>query len=114
MIQLFDWAKAHVKRNPGKLADRISRLTEWSGECLHWTGAKNNSGYGKLSIRMDGRHTKIYAHRLMWVLANRKEIPEGFTIDHTCCVRCCVNPKHLDVVTHQENNVRRTARYSKG
>ncbi len=25
------------------------------------------------------------------------------TLDHTCCLRCCVNPDHLEVVTSVEN-----------
>ena len=30
-------------------------------------------------------------------------IPAGLTIDHKCRVTDCVNPEHLEPVTHQEN-----------
>lgn len=30
-------------------------------------------------------------------------IPEGLSLDHLCRVKCCVNPEHLEPVTHAEN-----------
>jgi hypothetical protein len=40
-----------------------------------------------------------------WELA-RGPIPEGLEIDHLCRRRLCVNPRHMAVVTHRENNAR--------
>ncbi len=34
------------------------------------------------------------------------EIPEGWTIDHLCRNTSCVNPDHLEAVTHKENVLR--------
>jgi hypothetical protein len=34
------------------------------------------------------------------------EIPEGLTIDHMCERPACVNPKHLQAVTHRQNVLR--------
>ncbi|WP_369010576.1 HNH endonuclease signature motif containing protein, partial [Bacillus cereus] len=37
-------------------------------------------------------------------------IPEGMELDHLCRNPPCVNPDHLDPVTHEEN-MRRAAEY---
>lgn len=42
------------------------------------------------------------AHRVayeLWV----GPIPEGMELDHRCKVRACINPAHLEPVTHAEN-----------
>jgi hypothetical protein len=48
----------------------------------------------------------MYAHR--WAYEHFVgPIPEGLEIDHGCFVHACVNPGHLEPVTHQENVRRR-------
>lgn len=76
-----------------------------NGGCIEWAGAKNNDGYGKMNFYHDGQHVQVYAHRVFWVLANRKEIPSHLVLDHICCNRACVNPAHLRLVA-QKTNVR--------
>lgn len=66
--------------------------------CHLWIGATNNKGYGILFI--DGRHH--LAHRLAYE-AEYGPIPDGMVLDHVCRSRNCVNPLHLEVVTHAEN-----------
>lgn len=72
-----------------------------SNGCMRWTGAHVANGYGQ--IRYDGR--VVYAHRVAYELM-RGPIPEGLYIDHLCRVRDCVNPEHLEPVTHKENIMR--------
>ena len=31
------------------------------------------------------------------------EIPEGLYLDHICRIKSCVNPEHLEPITHTEN-----------
>lgn len=71
--------------------------------CWLWTGYLTHDGYGVSASRRWG----YLAHR-----ANYRRhvgpIPAGFDVDHLCRVRRCVNPDHLEAVTHEEN-VRRAA-----
>ncbi len=77
-------------------------------ECWEWTGSKRG-GYGQFMVKSFGRGNCLRspAHRVAYELA-RGAIPEGLLIDHLCRNRGCVNPAHLEPVTHRENIVRGT------
>ena len=65
--------------------------------CWLWTGSSER-GYGRIYIG-----NKTYrAHRFVYELLKGK-IPEGLELDHLCRQRNCVNPEHLEPVTHIEN-----------
>lgn len=69
-----------------------------SDGCHLWMGYRHLKGYG--GTHVGGK--AVYAHRLAWQIANGP-IPEGMVIDHICRVRCCVNPRHLRLVTNRQN-----------
>ncbi len=87
--------------------DRFQKKTTTASEggCLLWIGANTGNGYGQFwaAGRLHLAHRWAYER---WV----GQIPDGLQIDHTCNVRNCVNPQHLEAVTSQENWHRAIAR----
>ena len=72
--------------------------------CWLWSGAIADTGYGSIRTSRPEPRT-LLAHRLSYELTNGP-IPEGLELDHKCRVRCCVNPEHLEPVTHSVNHRR--------
>jgi hypothetical protein len=71
--------------------------------CWRWTDSVKGLGYGWLRI---GNPSKaLLAHRLMYE-QYRGPIPEGLSLDHLCRNKWCVNPDHLEAVTHRTNVLR--------
>lgn len=96
---------AHRGPLPGKyripLVDRFwSKVQKIEGGCWLWTAAKNQNGYG--IIGDDGRRGNVLAHRAAYRLV-KGPLPVSLEPDHLCRNPGCVNPDHLEWVTHAEN-----------
>lgn len=93
-ISLGEIIKMAVVIDIDQLKKYINKKTS---ECWLWVGAISANGYG--NYKNQG------AHRVMYKLI-KGAIESGMEIDHLCRVRNCVNPEHLEVVTHSENQFR--------
>lgn len=95
------WRKRGTTDDPTPSSlDRFMSKVDRSGpgECWIWTGAKSNAGYG--TVRID--YQQMPAHRAAYELLVGP-VPDGLELDHLCVNPPCVNPAHLDPVTHAEN-----------
>lgn len=71
-------------------------------QCVPWPGKLTKAGYGHISSRFTHK-----AHRYVWIIFNG--VPLLPELDHLCRNPRCVNPAHLEPVTHAENHRRRAA-----
>lgn len=89
-------AGSHVNRFWTKVS-----ILAGDNPCWIWTSSKINSGYGQFRLNRQG----YLAHRLSYEYCIGP-IPIGLEIDHLCRSRACVNPFHLEPVTHSVNALR--------
>jgi len=77
------------------------RVNDKTG-CWEWIGALGEDGYA--ALKKDGKRWRAAR---FFVEYYKNKIPLGYTVDHLCFNKKCVNPEHLEVVTQAENCRRR-------
>lgn len=68
--------------------------------CWIWLLSKTRDGYGQ------SWDSELRIVRCAHIINYEKEhgpVPNGLELNHTCKNRCCVNPAHLEAVTHKYN-----------
>lgn len=73
-----------------------------TGRCWIWTGATDRNGYGLWTPPRGSGVRMGMAHRFAYQ-SEVGPIPDGLELDHLCRTPSCVNPAHLEPVTHAEN-----------
>lgn len=81
--------------------ERFWNKVDKTDNCWRWTGATDGKGYGKLTIA----DKQVGAHRVSYELLVGAIAP-GLRIDHLCRNPPCVNPSHLEPVSHAVNTQR--------
>jgi hypothetical protein len=93
-----------VKKGP-KRKPPIERFRKYievaENGCWNWTGHRDTKGYGSFSLPGGAGHS-VYAHRWSYQYFVGP-VPEGMEVGHKCGNRGCVNPQHLQAMSHREN-----------
>lgn len=92
-----------IAPTPADIA-RFNARTIPDGDCLLWD-TPHSTGYGYFYMKTAGP-VQHRAHRIAYIIAHG-EIPEGMQVDHICYHKACVNPKHLRLTTHKQNQENR-------
>lgn len=84
--------------------------SENADECWLWQAACDLHGYGKFFVHPSRQPGPLlrFAHRVAYELLIGP-IPANTELDHLCRQPACVNPHHLEPVSHAENVRRGTA-----
>lgn len=83
----------------------------YTSPCWLWQGGVSKGGYGVIAGRRAIGASTI-AHKYFYIKSGRT-INSSRELDHLCNNKLCVNPEHMEQVTHMEN-VRRRWRFLNG
>lgn len=83
------------------------------GPCQIWIGPTSGDGRGGGYPRMSLDGQTVAVHIVNWT-NEHGFVPGKKQLDHLCRTRLCVNDKHLELVTHKQNQKRRDQAMKEG
>lgn len=105
-MSLLSEAAWNSREIPARVQERAATKWEQSGDCWMSTYSCGRHGYAQIGWKADGSNHTVLAHRASWE-HHMGPVPAGYTLDHLCKVKRCVNPAHLRILPNYEN-ARRT------
>lgn len=98
------WNSATI---PDRVKERAATRWEADGDCWISTHSTASHGYAQIGWSSPDERKIVLAHRASWE-HSMGPVPLGYTLDHLCKQKRCVNPAHLRILPNYEN-ARRTA-----
>ncbi len=89
---------------PEPVDERFWRQVDVDGECWVWLGLKGDYGHGRFATgHVHGKRAKLVSAARWAYEYTFGPLPPDLEIDHLCRNPPCVNPEHLEPVTHAVN-----------
>jgi hypothetical protein len=88
-----------IRNKPHTIESLKERTVVNDCGCWIWQGTKRSNGYGVTVYK----GTQTTTHRVMYQICKGVLLAKDIEIDHTCNNRDCINPDHLEAVSHAEN-----------
>jgi hypothetical protein len=87
-------------RNKQHTIESLKLLTVVNKDgCWIWQSTKRSNGYGITTYK----GVQTTTHRVAYQIANNLLLSSDMEVDHLCNNRDCINPDHLEAVSHEEN-----------
>lgn len=91
------------------LAKTVKRKGPLESTCWIWMGSLAGPGYGQIRVTENGKSRKVMVHR--WMFEHHSGTPPGENeVHHRCDTPRCVNPDHLETLSHRDNLLETTKR----
>ena len=97
-LNLFTTEKAPPRLDDARLPARFWKKVSEQDGCWLWIGGRSDLGYPMWWTGTRVRQAYRVCYEALVAL-----VPTGLELDHLCRRPACVNPAHLEPVTHREN-----------